>query len=182
MKARRLSVGKTVLWEGEVVRIHAVNRGVNVRISGEVWLRPGRKEVTYCLAPATAVPLCTSDGVRTEGKTKAEIEAETVVASLARYGITAEMRVEHRHGAVWATVTLPREHGILSDLYTGMWYTRTEGRKTTGFTGFVLRGLYRGRKHHKANITRRQFHSEVGSRISMVQHRMHKVQQEAKAG
>lgn len=181
MKARRLSVGKTVLWEGEVVRIHAVNRGVNVRISGEVWLRPGRKEVTHYLAPDTEVPLCTIDGVRTEGKTKAEIEAETVVASLARYGIEAEMEVERVPGAVWAKVTLPREHGILSDIYTGMWYTRTEGRKTTGFTGFVLRGLYRGRKHAKANLTRGQFHREVGGRISYAQHKLRQ-EQEAKAG
>jgi hypothetical protein len=53
-----------------------------------------------------------------------------------------------------------------------MWYTRTEGRKTTGFTGFTIRGIYRGRKRCTAKLTRRQFFSEVGLRISMAQFRL----------
>lgn len=182
MKAKHLKPGRTIRYKDEIVHVTAVNKGVNVRIDGTVWLKPGREEVTHFLAPDTDAPLCTFDGVLTEGKTKAQIRAESVVASLAVYGIAAELEVKEEYGAVWAYVTLPSEHGVLSDRYHGGWYTRTEGRKTTGFRGFTIRGIYRGRKRSTAKLTEQQFHQEVGMRISMAQYRMRKEAEEANAG
>lgn len=178
MKASKLHNGQVVDLFGTLVCLRAIveqENGVR-RLTGQV-VRGGGREVTHPVHPDSDIPLCNWDGVRTEGKTKAEVKAESVVASLALYGLEAELEVEHKHGAVWATVTLRAEHGYLGDTFTGMWYTRTEGRKTSGFTGFVVRGIYRGRRRSTAKITRTQFHREVSSRISQAQYRLREAEE-----
>lgn len=180
MEASKIRERARVKTAEGVLYVTDVERGdLVVKLTGSLRPFGGKpRQETFEYWVDEDVKLCNWDGVPTEGKTKAQIEAESVVASLERYGLKAEIRIEENHGAVWAWVKLPSEHGVISDSYTGGWYTRTEGRKTTGFRGFTQRGLFRGRKRHSAKLTRRQFFAEVGCRISQAQYRM---EQERKA-
>lgn len=179
MKARYLKPGKTILIDGEVTLIREVNNtGQSVYITGLVYTHPGKKYTEHGFALNHDVKLCTLDGILTEGKTKAEIRAESVYFDLVRHGLEAELKIERDEYAVWAYVRLPSEYGAVSDSFSGGWYTRLQGRKTTGFRGFTVRGMYRGRKKTTANVNERRFHQEVSSRISMAQYRMRKAAEE----
>jgi hypothetical protein len=175
MLAQRIKPGALVKTSEGVLYVQDAEyygEGLNrvASLTGRVYPK-GRKphHDTFQFWCTEDVPLCTWDGVPTEGRTKGEIEAETVYRRLTAAGVRAEMDVEHdvANQRVISTVRIRGDYDF-DDLFSGSWFSRTEGRKTTRFFGFTVRGMYRSpRKSISAKLGRKQFFQAVGSACFM---------------
>lgn len=179
MQASKLKRGNTILLNVEGVERTVHLSEVTPLIEGHYTRLLGkfrdkkqgrRRDVESILTSDADVKLCTWDGVPTEGKTKAEIIALGYSKKLTERGIEHKLEIKEHDTMIVASIWLPGKYHF-DDSFSAAWYTRTEGRRSSGFLhGNVFRGTLRSnrlRGHAKINAVK--FHNEVTYRIQSAQ-------------
>lgn len=163
MKAEKLK-RYSIIWIDERA-VHVT--GVEAQESGLTLLkgRPVRSNdvVEWVVASDDDLPLCTWDGILIESKTEAQIKAETVKQRAEAAGWTVELTMTEFDHMITARLWMTR--GNADDSYSVSWYTRTKGRKTSGFMGGLkFRSYYRSKKvQGHVKISRKDFYSDLSS-------------------
>lgn len=99
--------------------------------------------------------------MKDQGKTEAEVQAERVKERAEAVGYAVTLTVTAYSHMIVARLWITKGNDDHS--YSVAWYTRTKGRKTSGFLCCTkFRGWYRS-KRMKSNVqlTRKQFFSDL---------------------
>lgn len=163
MKAAKLQKYSLVRYEGRTVHVQSIYPYVRDLMVIEGRFVKGGGLIEWVVASDDDVPLCTWDGITTEGKLKCQVLAEEVKQRAEAAGWTVELNINNYGYSTSAVLWLTR--GIDDDKYSVSWYTRTGStRHTTGFglcTKF--RPYWAKKSKSMVKLTRKAFYSELST-------------------
>ena len=122
-----------------------------------------REIVEWVVASDEDIPLCTWDGITTEGKLKCQVLAEEVKQRAEAAGWTVELTMNDYGHSTSAVLWMTR--GIDDDKYSVSWYTKTgSARNTTGFRLCAKFRPYWAKKNKSmVKLTRKDFYGELST-------------------
>ncbi len=160
MKAAKLQKYSLVRYEGRTVHVQSIYPYMRDLMVIEGRFVKDGGLIEWVVASDADIPLCTWDGITTEGKLKCQVLAEEVKQRAEAAGWTVELSMNDYGHSTSAVLWLTR--GIDDDKYSVSWYTRTKGRKTTGFgTCTKFRPYWAKKNKSMVKLTRKDFYSAL---------------------
>lgn len=163
MQASKLKPYQMALIDGVPIWLNEVEAsGRSVTIKGRNW--KGNIPVEVEVWDTDDIQLCNNDGITTEGRTLAEVNAYTAAKRLEGTNWVATVEITESYGYRHASLSV-RSTLSYEESYFACWGTRIEGtgRKTTRFVvGLRYRSPFHS-KRQKGNvkISQKEFYREM---------------------
>lgn len=161
MKAAKLPKHSTVRYEGRTVHVKNIYPYLRDLMVIEGRFVKGGDLIEWVVASDEDIPLCTWDGITTEGKLQCQVIAEQVKQRAEAAGWTVELTLNDYGYSTSAVLWITR--GIDDDKYSVSWYTKTgTSRNTTGFgTCTKFRPYWAKKRKSMVKMTRKAFMQDM---------------------